>query len=841
MATTNENDDGFSNQDNQQKEEGEKRNQSNQSQQNQQRNQRRTGNRGPRFTGATTGMNGHTFELPARANQFSKTIEFLHQYVNVTYDSAHTMEALFSEPPSKPEVKLPPAEPTPTTPVTDSNGDPIQDTNGKPKMSVNSRDKRIHDKLIDQYIADTKELKSDMASLFAVVFGQCNEAMQAHLRTSTDFLSRRRDGDCLWLIDEIRSAIARFESSQFVFIAAHEAVCRLYNLRQGDRSNNEYYQVFIDQVAVLDRNHVWSPPPLALCTDAHLTGTSNADTQENIKQQFLATTFLLNADQRRYGTLVYELRNQFASGQNRFPTTILGAYKLLNARMKNDSDRQRSTPRPRRNGNNNNNNNNGDKGKDKYKDKDGKHGNKQREEPTHHQYFMHVPALPPGSILLDTGATNSLFCDPTMVTNLHDCSPPLTLHTNGGTHTAHQRGTYSGLTFPLPVWFSPDSLTNVLALCDVAKHCRVTMDSQAELALLVHLPLADDCDTPTVLRFTQHDNGLYLYSPGEANYTKVPICAYSCLQSVARNRSAFSRRNLAGADRAFELYRKLGRPSPARFMAILRDNHLHNAPVTADDAKRAFHIYGSDVAYLKGTHTDRPPAPHVPTFIPCELPPDILKQHRDITLCLDFYYVQRQAFLHIVDRNIGFRRSFPVPDRTRRTIMKHVPRVIDMYHHRGFHVRDVHADSEFECIRDALSPIALDTTTTNTHVGEVERSIRTIKERVRTTVHGMPFSRLPRLFIKELVRQAEDLCNSFPSGSGPTTEHSPAELVQGAGKPDFKSYSLEFGSYVQVSHSSLAPTYKCMTEPTIHSSRAPSAPLRSIAPGTPTTVSPSCP
>ena len=50
------------------------------------------------------------------------------------------MEALFSEPPSKPEVKLPPAEPTPTTPVTDSNGDPIQDTNGKPKMSVNSRE-----------------------------------------------------------------------------------------------------------------------------------------------------------------------------------------------------------------------------------------------------------------------------------------------------------------------------------------------------------------------------------------------------------------------------------------------------------------------------------------------------------------------------------------------------------------------------------------------------------------------------------------------------------------------------------------------------------------------------
>ena len=329
----------------------------------QQRNQRRHGN-GPRFTGATTGMNGHTFELPARANQFSKTLEFLHQYANITYDSASEMETLFSDPPSMPSVDLPPAEPTPTTPVTDSNGDPILDADGKPKMSVNSRDKRIHDKLIDQYISDSKELKSDLASLFAVIFGQCNEAMQSHLRTSVKFLDSRRNGNCLWLLDEIRSAIARFEASQFVFIAAHEAMCRLYNLRQGDRTNNEYYQVFIDQVAVLDRNHVWSPPPLALCTDTHLLGRSDTDTRNNIKQQFLATTFLLNADQRRYGTLVYELRNQFASGQNRFPTTVLAAYKLLNARMKNDADRQRSNNRTktRPGGNKGGNNGNQEKG-----------------------------------------------------------------------------------------------------------------------------------------------------------------------------------------------------------------------------------------------------------------------------------------------------------------------------------------------------------------------------------------------------------------------------------------------------------------------------------------------
>ena len=62
----------------------------------------------------------------------------------------------------------------------------------------------------------------------------------------------------------------------------------------------------------------------------------------------------------------------------------------------------------------------------------------------------------------------------------------------------------------------------------------------------------------------------------------------------------------------------------------------------------------------------------------------------------------------------------------------------------------------------------------------------------------MPFTRLPCLIVKELVKQAEDLCNLFPSGSGPTTEHSLSALIQGTGKPDFNNYSVEFGAYVQV-------------------------------------------
>lgn len=75
-------------------------------------------------------------------------------------------------------------------------------------------------------------------------------------------------------------------------------------------------------------------------------------------------------------------------------------------------------------------------------------------------------------------------------------------------------------------------------------------------------------------------------------------------------------------------------------------------------------------------------------------------------------------------------------------------------------MRDVHADNEFECVRDTIetihaeddfrdlrSAICLEVCTTNEHVRKVERSIRTMKEVIRATVHGMPYKRLPKQMI----------------------------------------------------------------------------------------------
>ena len=324
------------------------------------------------------------------------------------------------------------------------------------------------------------------------------------------------------------------------------------------------------------------------------------------------------------------------------------------------------------------------------------------------------------------------------------------------------------------------------------KIARVTLDTAEELAFIVHLPDGD------LMRFTEHDEtGLYVYNP-TSNEVRIPVKAYSYLQTISGNRALFNQRDLEAADAARALHRKLGRPSPSRLRAYISNNLIRNCPVTPADIKRASYIYGLDPAYLKGKTTQKPALPHIPTTMLAPLPAFISKHHRDVTLCVDFFFVQGAAFFHAISRKVGFRSCTAVPNRSKATILRTIRKEIKTYAQRGFDVRDVHGDQEFACIKDELlglhlqegfgflsHGIALETCTMNDHVGEVERSIRTIKEVVRATAHGMPYRRLPRQLIHGLVEYATRTLNDFPYRQGISQSLSPNTIVTGRPSPDY--------------------------------------------------------
>ena len=341
------------------------------------------------------------------------------------------------------------------------------------------------------------------------------------------------------------------------------------------------------------------------------------------------------------------------------------------------------------------------------------------------------------------------------------------------------------------VWYNKDSIANILSLADVRRVCRVTMDTTSAPEMQVHR-----LDGSTMV-FQEHPSGLYVFDAG-TNVTNNTVTAYTMISTVADQKRMFSRRQVQAADAARELYRKLGRPSEAEFQTILRGNQIRNCPVTPDDARRALKIYGPDIAVLKGKTTRSSAAPRVPTFMATALPAAIVEHHRNITLCIDLFFVQGLAFFHTISRDIGFRTVSPIPDRKASTILREMKTVLNLYRYRGLVVRDVHADSEFEPLREPVRPTVLNVVPPDSHVGEVERSIRTIKERLRSCVHGLPFKRLPKLLITQMVSDVVRFLNQFPWQHGISDTLSPAAIVTGIGTPDFHNMRLEFGTYVQV-------------------------------------------
>ena len=84
------------------------------------------------------------------------------------------------------------------------------------------------------------------------------------------------------------------------------------------------------------------------------------------------------------------------------------------------------------------------------------------------------------------------------------------------------------------------------------------------------------------------------------------------------------------------------------------------------------------------------------------------------------------------------------------------------------------------------------------HIPEFERSIRTMKETMRATAHGLPYRRLPKIMIVELVAMATRCLNGFPKEDGVSEHMSPHSIVTGRSRVDYNKIPLEFGSYVQL-------------------------------------------
>ena len=117
-------------------------------------------------------------------------------------------------------------------------------------------------------------------------------------------------------------------------------------------------------------------------------------------------------------------------------------------------------------------------------------------------------------------------------------------------------------------------------------------------------------------------------------------------------------------------------------------------------------------------------------------------------------------------------------------------------------------DMEFEKVKEqeGMEHVDVNTTTAREHVGEIERGIRYLKERCRSSVSTLAMAGIKYLakpIVIRLVYNAVVLVNIVPDPLGVSERYSPREIVTQR-KFDFKrDCRVQFGAYVQASEGAI--------------------------------------
>jgi hypothetical protein len=148
-----------------------------------------------------------------------------------------------------------------------------------------------------------------------------------------------------------------------------------------------------------------------------------------------------------------------------------------------------------------------------------------------------------------------------------------------------------------------------------------------------------------------------------------------------------------------------------------------------------------------------------------KVPMELMNLHKEVFLTTYIFFVNNIPFFSTLSRKICFTAVNHLADRMVPQVFKAFKEMYQYYFQHGFHIKTVHADSEFAPLQPLIESMTggpmVNLASANEHVPEIERRIRVVKERCRATRHSLSFERIPKLMMIHIVLNVVKLLNFF--------------------------------------------------------------------------------
>ena len=144
---------------------------------------------------------------------------------------------------------------------------------------------------IKKFLSREWKLRGNLHKLYAVVLGQCTQALRSTLKGEPEYEIKYGSFDVLWLLKKLKKVTAGVDAKANPILVLHEQIIGFFNIRQGHNESEDDYLVRFNakqkSLEMMGGEHIFVTP---LILGSSIEGASQ-EAKAIQKEQFLAMCF----------------------------------------------------------------------------------------------------------------------------------------------------------------------------------------------------------------------------------------------------------------------------------------------------------------------------------------------------------------------------------------------------------------------------------------------------------------------------------------------------------------------------------------------------------------------